>query len=1070
MWSGKEASTVDEIFAVLKEGDNDWLTETLRHRYDKLKNAYDSPCKNRGRTLKHKRESTDDSVDTIVQGGEADYQDYLGPHDSTATIINAGHAISSHVELIRTFDWSSTELGPMSTWSAQLRQTVNFLLADPRAATIYWGANHILIYNDAYQSVLAERHPWALGKPVHEVWPETEALKEIQDAIRKADATGEASSGDRAPFFIYRRGFLEEMYGDWSIIPILGNGTNVGYYNTVLDLTSRMHEDRQMATLLKLEKETADVKVLEEFWPAIIEGLQHNREEAPFAALYAAVPRYQRAASRTTSMSSSNGHPDVDSLRTTRRWTLEGTLGTQYLDKVFPHDIDSEWATQHITTDFKDCILTSKVQVIPIKPESHMHPAAKSRAYGDQCSTAVLIPLGRVQDGDSIGFLLLGISSRRYYDLNYKQFIRLLTRQLCSTLTAVQQSEEAARKANMQAELAALDRMLLSEKLALTEQQARDNERRFRSIASHMPMAMYELSPHGDITYANDAYYELLGVRPENLYPYIWVDTIHTDDLPVYEQNWAKLAAGESVRFEARLKKKFTAADALTGETIEADTWLLSAAFSVKSDDGSIQHIQGALIDISRQKLLETFQARRLEEAIELKRQQEHFMDFVGHEIRNPLSATSLCASSIQVTLEDLLKNATLEDTTDTIRIDRETIQSQIENTEIITTCIQHQKRIIDDVLTLSKLDSNLLVVTPCETNPADLIQQSLRLFEAEVQAADTALKYVIDKSYRDMSIKWALLDPSRLLQILINLITNAIRFTKNELRRTITVTLAASKTNPPNTLAGIPYLSQPNATLPNEEDQDDEDVVYLLVAVADTGCGMKPDELERIFLRFQQSSHKTHIEYGGSGLGLFISRELARLQGGQIGVHSQHGIGSTFEFYIKARRCEPPVQTNAKETEVAAPQQPKSTEQKKAQQPEQATHILLVEDNLVNQKVMDRQLRKAGYQVHLANHGVEALEHIRRSTYCRLDGVPLDIVFMDIEMPVMGGLECTRRIRNMDSKRGRLPIIAITANARGEQQTQALDAGVDAVVTKPFQMGELLGVVERLWGRADGG
>lgn len=139
----------------------------------------------------------------------------------------------------------------------------------------------------------------------------------------------------------------------------------------------------------------------------------------------------------------------------------------------------------------------------------------------------------------------------------------------------------------------------------------------------------------------------------------------------------------------------------------------------------------------------------------------------------------------------------------------------------------------------------------------------------------------------------------------------------------------------------------------------------------------------------------------------------------------------------------------------------------------------------------MDRQLRKAGYQVHVANHGGEALDHIRRSTYCQRNGVPLDVVLMDIEMPVspvflslslslnwsdvwsgrmltgiqvMGGLECTRRIRNMPAVRRRLAIVAITANARSEQQTEALNAGVDAVVTKPFQMGELLGVVDSEW------
>lgn len=239
------------------------------------------------------------------------------------------------------------------------------------------------------------------------------------------------------------------------------------------------------------------------------------------------------------------------------------------------------------------------------------------------------------------------------------------------------------------------------------------------------------------------------------------------------------------------------------------------------------------------------------------------------------------------------------------------------------------------------------------------IVSQSLRLFEAELQAAETRLEYVIDQSYRDMDIQWAMLDPSRLLQILINLITNAIRFTKNELTRTITVTLAASRTLPLKSLAGIPYPAQPNAR-PNAEEkrnaegdeigggEKDEDAVYLLVAVADTGCGMKTDELERIFLRFQQSSHKTHIEYGGSGLGLFISRELARLQGGQIGVHSEHGVGSTFEFYIKTRKCEAPKHAvKEKEPDVQLERYKQEQGSPPTRQTEKARHILLVEDNV---------------------------------------------------------------------------------------------------------------------------
>ncbi|KAF2211923.1 hypothetical protein CERZMDRAFT_42268 [Cercospora zeae-maydis SCOH1-5] len=962
----------------------------------------------------------------------------------------------------------------MSTWSPQLRRSVNFLLVDPRPAALYWGPSKTLIYNEPYQSVLAERHPWALGKTVDQVWPE--GYRELSNAFAKAEATGQSSRGDREVFFLNRRGFAEETYGSWSMLPVIGGTGVLGYYNNVLDLTDRVHEERQMATLLKLERQTADAKGLHEFWPSIIDGLEVNREEAPFVALYAALPRSQTTNSRAASISSSNGLLEPSSLLPSRQWTLEGTLGTPAINEVFPSQINTDWAVQHITPTFKDAVLTGQLQIVTILPDSHMYPAARSRAYGDQCTSAMLIPLGRAQDGDGVGFLVLGISSRRHYDLNYKQFVRLLARQLVSTLSAVRQAEEDAKKANMQAELAAWDRILLSERLALTEQQARDNEQRFRSIAAHMPMAMYELSPAGEIVYANEAYHDLVGVRPEQQYAYFWNELIHDDDRVMHEQQFSQLMAGESVRFEVRLNRKFVAGDALSGETIEGETWFLSAAFCVKSDDGRVQCIQGTLIDISRQKLLEAFLAKRLDEAIELKRQQENFMDFVGHEIRNPLSATSLCASSIQGTLEDSLKDTTSEDTSETITIDKETIRTQIENTEIITTCIQHQKRIIDDILTLSKLDSNLLVITPCETKPTDLIAQSLRLFEAEVQVADTQLRCVIDRSYKELGIEWVMLDPSRLLQILINLVTNAIRFTRNEPTRIITVTLAASSTRPKSSVAGIHYLNQPNVPLKNEEEAEEDDNLYLLIAVSDTGCGMRSEELERIFLRFQQS-YKTHIEYGGSGLGLFISRELARLQGGQIGVRSQHGSGSTFEFYIKAVRCNPPRSTLHEAAEgngnlQAVGQLVRRRSHVHQPHAEHPTHILLVEDNLVNQKVMDRQLRRAGYHVHLSNHGGEALDHIRRSKYCRNDGVALDVVLMDIEMPVMGGLDCTKRIRNMESRgeiARHMPIVAITANARVEQQTEALDAGMDAVVTKPFQMADLLSVVEKIWKKEGG-
>lgn len=129
--------------------------------------------------------------------------------------------------------------------------------------------------------------------------------------------------------------------------------------------------------------------------------------------------------------------------------------------------------------------------------------------------------------------------------------------------------------------------------------------------------------------------------------------------------------------------------------------------------------------------------------------------------------------------------------------------------------------------------------------------------------------------------------------------------------------------------------------------------------------------------------------------------------------------------------------------------------------------HLLVVEDNLVNQKVMAKQLKHAGYIVTVANHGHEALDHIRRSCFAdKASGLPLDVVLLDVEMPIMDGLTCARNVRELEvrgSLFGHIPIVAVTANARAEQQAAALEAGMDSVVTKPFRMLELLPELERV-------
>jgi CheY-like chemotaxis protein len=349
--------------------------------------------------------------------------------------------------------------------------------------------------------------------------------------------------------------------------------------------------------------------------------------------------------------------------------------------------------------------------------------------------------------------------------------------------------------------------------------------------------------------------------------------------------------------------------------------------------------------------------------------------------------------------------------------------------------------------------------------------------------------------------------------KVLINLTTNAIKFTTTEDTRTIKVILSASRERP--SASATPCVSyfpmRPKRTDQTfGQDWGEGEEIYIEFAVQDTGRGLSPEELKVLFQRFQQASPRTHVQYGGSGLGLFISRELTELQGGEIGVSSESGKGSTFAFYVKSRRSQEPSEAVEGATGVVLARKPSNARDKDrvveapkikdfATVTEKASvnitpkiqrsdlRVLIVEDNLgrfiypvsvdyfliivtlVNQKVLQRQLNNHGITTRVANHGGEALETLKSSTYWKTassDAIDLGVVLMDKEMPVMDGLQCTSRIRELEKAgdfKCHIPIIAVTANARSEQIATLLAAGMDDVVSKPFRIAELIPKIEEL-------
>jgi CheY-like chemotaxis protein len=420
--------------------------------------------------------------------------------------------------------------------------------------------------------------------------------------------------------------------------------------------------------------------------------------------------------------------------------------------------------------------------------------------------------------------------------------------------------------------------------------------------------------------------------------------------------------------------------------------------------------------------------------------------------MRNPLSAIVHCSDDIIASFEELKAEphrAIIPQRFMDILAENATAAT------IIETCATHQKYIIDSVLTLGRLESDMLSFAPSITRPGKIVESVVNMFNAEFRSNNiTATAWALP-SIMTYGIEEVCTDTSRVTQVFINLISNAIKFVKTEPNREIEMHYGACLTSPrsafPEDVRWAPPSPQPEDVSQNPEWGHGEQV-YLTFSIRDSGIGIDADEMSKIFGRFVQANVKTYKKYGGSGLGLFISKQLTQKQGGEIGVCSTVGVGSTFVFYVRVRRAlqpktAPPQNRPSLSRVLSLPGLP--SEETKVDSTKLATplYVLLVEDNVINQQVLRKQLTRAGCIVYVANHGEDALHQIKTMAcwHNASPGSPIDVILMDTQMPVMDGVSCTREIRRFEVQgliTKHIPIIAVTANVRDEQVADALAAG----------------------------
>jgi PAS domain S-box-containing protein len=516
-------------------------------------------------------------------------------------------------------------------------------------------------------------------------------------------------------------------------------------------------------------------------------------------------------------------------------------------------------------------------------------------------------------------------------------------------------------------------------RLAVAELRAK--EAQYRAVFENAADGIFRVAPDGRLLLVNPALATMLGfTSPTQMIDYAAQPGIGqflpTEMQALLLQHFNRDGAIRNVEFRATRRD---------GTLLE----LLVTGHVARDDNGTVQYYEGVIQDVTaRKRVVELKIAKEAAEAA--ARAKGEFLANMSHEIRTPMTAilgftTLALKQEVPPRIRDYL-----------CKIDK---------------AGQSLLGVINDILDFSKMDAGFLQLEAIAFNLPEVLTGLHDMFTE--QAKQKGIRYEV---LAEPNVPAGLIgDPTRLNQILVNLVSNAIKFTE---QGAVTVRVRA-------------------------DDQGDGEAA-LCFAVRDSGIGMAQENVERLFQAFYQADTSTTRQYGGTGLGLTISRNLVELMGGDIVVTSELGEGTEFVVTILF----PIASANVAPQAFRAPTLPRDNPRG-----DRSWRVLLVEDNIINQQVATELLAGAGYNVDVAGDGVEAVRQTEAADY--------DVVLMDIQMPEMDGYAATKRIRT-GARQPDVPIIAMTAHAIAGYREQCLAQGMNDYVSKPISPPELYKVLAR--------